>query len=175
MALTAQELVSINCSTCSSQIRLGHEQCPSCGREVTRDERDALRRRWEGTDPEAARLGDVVAYGRAALLVVAGLSLIEAFVYGALGESAPAFVFGVAISAIMVALFFFGRRRPLAAMVVGLAAYLGLQALAATVSMLSVFQGLLFKVLIIAALGSGIGAEVHRRRQEKKLLRRRPA
>src|SRR5262245_53974039 len=91
-------VVSILCSSCEAQIRLGDEHCPSCKRQVTRDEVDALRRRWEASDPEAARNSDAVAYGRLALVIVAGLSLIEGLVYGALGESLTVLVFCLGIS-----------------------------------------------------------------------------
>src|SRR6476620_2763108 len=95
-------LVSIQCSTCEGQIRLGDERCPSCKRQVTRDEIDALRRRWEGSDPAAAQSGHAVANGRVSLLVVAGLSFIEALTYGVIGESLPVFAFCMGISAGMV-------------------------------------------------------------------------
>jgi hypothetical protein len=164
---TIQDLVSIRCSTCGAKIKLGDESCTSCKRQVTKDERDALRRRWEGADPEAARHGLAVAYGRAALLVVAGLAFIEGLVYGVIGESMPTLAFGAAISAIMIALFFWGRRRPLTAMVAGLALYLLLQSLAAIVSLQTLAQGVLIKILVIVVLTGGIGAEHHHRKMEK--------
>jgi hypothetical protein len=173
MGVTAQELVSIHCSTCPGQIRLGDEICPSCKRTITRDELDALRRRWEGTDPEAAQLSNDVAYGRAALLVVAGLSLISGLVYSVIEESFRPLAFALTISAVMVGLFFWGRRRPLAAMVVGITAYLVLELVGALVSPESILRGILFKIFIIGTLGAGISAEVHRRKQETQLLRRR--
>jgi hypothetical protein len=159
---TARDLVSIQCSTCDTKIRLGEAHCTSCGREVTRDEIDALRRRWEATDPEAARRSDAVAYGRAALLVVAGLAFIEAMVYGLLGESVRTLAFGLAISGCMVALFFWGRRQPLASMVVGTTIYLVLQGIAVIVSEASLGQGILIKILIVVTLIGGIVAEIRR-------------
>jgi hypothetical protein len=169
----AATFVSIQCSVCHGQIRLGDQLCPACGRTLTEDELDALRRRWEGSDPEAARLGNAVAYGRATLLAVAGLSFIEALIYGVIGESLPTLAFGGVISASMIALFFWGRRRPLPAMVVGVAVFLGLQVLATIVSVAALAQGFLLKIFVLGAFAGGIGAELNRRRQEKMSLRRR--
>ena len=166
-------VVSIQCSTCEGQIHLGDERCASCQRLATRGEVDALRRRWEASDPEAARRGDAVAYGRLALVIVAGLSFLEALVYGVIGESLPAFAFGVAISVAMIALYLWGKNRPLAAMVLGLAVYLLLQLLAAIASLSTLAQGILIKVLIVVALSGGIGAELSLRRYEKARSRRR--
>jgi hypothetical protein len=165
---TARDLVSIQCSACGAKIGLDDARCPSCAREVTRDERAALQRRWEASDPEAARRGDAVAYGRAALLVVGGLAFIEGIIYGIVGESLPAFAFCLAITACMIGLFFWGRTRPLAAMLMGSAVYLGLQVLAATVSAITLAQGILFKILMALALSGGIGAELHRRKLERE-------
>jgi hypothetical protein len=155
------------------KIRLGDDHCTSCGREVTRDEIDALRRRWEASDPEAAQRSDAVAYGRAALLVVAGLAFIEAMIYGLLGESVRTFAFCLAISACMVTLFFWGRRRPLASMVVGAAVYVVLQVLAAIVSVEALAQGVAIKVLIVIVMTGGISAELRRRKLERELSARR--
>jgi hypothetical protein len=166
-------LVSIQCSTCAGQIRLGDEHCPSCKRQVTRDESDALRRRWEGSDPEAARRGDTAAYGRVALLIVAGLSFIQAITYGLIGESLPVFAFCTGISGGMIALFFWGKRRPLAAMVVGLAVYLLLAVLPAMVSVMTLVPGILIRVSVVLALSVGIGSELSLRKREKALSRRR--
>jgi predicted amidophosphoribosyltransferase len=35
----AATFVSIQCSVCHGQIRLGDERCPACGRALTEDER----------------------------------------------------------------------------------------------------------------------------------------
>lgn len=166
-------LVSIQCSTCAGQIRLGDERCPSCQRQVTRDESDALRRRWEGSDPDAARSGDAAAYGRAALLVVAGLSFIQALTYGLIGESVPAFASSMGLSGGMIALFFWGKRRPLAAMAMGLAVYLLLMVLGAIVSVTSLVPGILIRVSVLLTLTVGIGSELSLRKREKALSRRR--
>lgn len=163
-----RDLVSIQCSTCEAEIRLGDRHCKSCGREITRDEIDALHRRWEASDPEAARRSDAAAHGRAALLIVAGLAFIEALVYGVIGESVRIFSFCMVISASMVALFFWGRRQSLAAMVVGLSVYLLVQGLAATFSVRTLTEGLLIKSLVVIVLIGGIGADLHRRELEKR-------
>src|SRR3954464_13559133 len=126
-------VVSIQCSTCEGQVHLGDDRCRSCQREITPDEIDVLRMRWHASDPEAARRSDAAAYGRLALVIVAGLSFIEALIYGVIGESVPAFAFGLAISATMIVLYRWGKRRPSAAMAVGLAVYGLLQILAAVV------------------------------------------
>jgi hypothetical protein len=173
MEPTVKDLVSIQCSTCRAKIRLGDSHCPSCMRKVTRDEIAALRRRWEAADPDAARRGDAVVRGRAALLVVGGLAVFQGFLYGVLAESVPTFAFGVVIGAIMVALFFWGARRPVTAMVAGLAVYLVLQALAAIGSVITLGQGITFKVVTFLALTAGISAELHRRKLEKDVARRR--
>jgi hypothetical protein len=172
MQPTARDLVSIQCSICGEKIRLGDHHCTSCGREVTKDEIDALRRRLEASDPEAARRSDDVAYGRAALLVVAGLAFVEAMVYGLLGESVRTFAFCIAISGCMVALFFWGRRQPLVAMVVGAAVYLALQAIAALVSVETLTQGVVIKVLVVTVMIGGISAELRRRKLERELTGR---
>jgi hypothetical protein len=170
---SARELVSIQCSTCGAQIRLGEESCASCGRKISRDESDALRRRWEAADPEAARRSDVVAHGRAALLVVAALAFMDAIVYGVIGESVPTLAFDLVITASMIALFFVGARRPLGAMVAGLTVYLVLQVAVAMVSWSALAQGVFFKVLVVVALTTGIGAEAYRRKLENDVVRRR--
>ena len=175
MQPTVQDLVSIQCSTCGAKIQLGDEHCRSCGRKVTRDEIGALRRRWEASDPEAARRGDAVAYGRSALLIVAGLAFVEAVVYGFIGESIPALASCMVVSGSMVALFFWGRRRPLAAMFGGLAVYVLLQVLAAIASVMTLAQGLLMKIVVLMTLSAGIGAELHHRKLTKDLVRRRAA
>jgi Zn-dependent protease len=41
--------VSIFCPGCNQRIHMGDRSCPGCGRGVTSDEKDALRRRWEAT------------------------------------------------------------------------------------------------------------------------------
>jgi len=168
MATTARELgVSINCATCDNQIRLGDETCSACKRVVTSDEIAALRRRWEAADPEAARRSNDVAYGRASLLVVAGLLFIEALIYGVINESLKTFVFGSALSAMMIGLFFVGRRDPLAAMIAGLTVYVLLEVIAAIATIVSLAQGVLIKFLVIAALITGISAERQLRKHQK--------
>jgi hypothetical protein len=69
-------------------------------------------------------------------------------------------------------LYRWGKRRPSAAMAVGLAVYGLLQILAAVVSPATLFQGVLIKILVIAALLGGIGAELYLRKYEKALSRR---
>jgi hypothetical protein len=170
---TAQDLVSIHCSTCDTKIRIGDERCTSCKRKVTSDEIEALRRRWEASDPEARRRGDAVAYGRGALLVVAGLAFIEAMIYGLGLESMPTLAFDLVIGASMVGLFFGGRRRPFDAMVAGATLYLVVQGLAAIVSLETLFQGILTKILIVMTLTGGIGAELRRRKLERAVAGRR--
>jgi hypothetical protein len=170
---TFRDLVSIQCSACGAKIRLGDEHCPSCTRKVTRDELAALRQRWEAGDPAARRRGDAVAYGRAALLIVGGLTFVEGVIYGIIGESIPTFAFSVAITACMTALFFWGKARPLAAMITGGAVYLLLQGLAAMVSAATLVQGIRIRILIVVALAGGIGAEVRRRRLERGSKARR--
>jgi len=172
MEPSAQELVSIDCSTCGNQVRLGDECCTSCKRQITSDEIAGLRRRWVASDPEAARRSDAVAYGRVSLVVVAGLSFIEALIYGVIGESLSVFVFCVTISATMTGLFLWGRHRPLAAMIAGLSLYVLLQGLAAIVSVWVLAQGILIKILVVTSFTAGISAELHLRKYEKNPARR---
>lgn len=174
MEPSAQELVvSIDCSTCGNQIRVGDVSCTSCKRQVTDDEIAALRRRWEASDPEAARRSDAVAYGRLSLLLVAGLSFLEAIIYGLVGESLPVLVFGVTIAATMIGLFLWGRREPLLAMVTGLSMYVLMQGIAAVATVWALTQGILIKIFVIASFTAGISAELHFRKQERNLSRRR--
>jgi len=108
-----------------------------------------------------------VAYGRASLLVVAGLLFIEALIYGVINESLKTFVFGSALSAMMIGLFFVGRRDPLAAMIAGLTVYVLLEVIAAIATIVSLAQGVLIKFLVIAALITGISAERQLRKHQK--------
>ena len=132
-----------------------------------------MQRRWEASDPEAARRGNAVAYGRVALLLVGGVVFVQGIVYGLIGESLPIFAFCAAIGACMIALFFWGRARPLAALITGSAVYLGLQALAAVISPVTLVQGLLSKIVVVMALAGGIGAELHRRKLQRESAARR--
>jgi hypothetical protein len=162
--------VSIFCSTCPAQIRVGDAHCPSCHRPVTADETADLRRRWEASNPEAARNADQAAYGRYTLVIVAGLSAIEGLAYGVVGQSVPALLFCGLVTAVMVGLFLWSGRRPLAAMVIGTLLYVGLQA-AGGLSPWDLLRGLLFKLFVIIALVGGITSELRRQRQEQRMAR----
>jgi hypothetical protein len=158
--------VSIVCAPCGGEIQLGQRRCPSCNRELTREELGALRARLEASDPVARRSGDKAAYGRFALLVVAGWSVIEGILDGVVGASTSVLAFCGVIAAIMTGLFFWAARRPLAAMVTGLAIYAGLHLVAFLVSPGILLQGLRVKILIV--FGAGIAAELSFRRRENR-------
>lgn len=157
--------VSIVCSSCRGEIRLGDKSCPSCRRQITKDEARALRARWEASDPEAARQSDWIVYGRYTLVVVALLSAVEGIIYGMFWESpSPAISSGVVI-AVMLGLFFWSEGRELAAMLLGLSIYVSLQVLGTAISDLHLAQGTRTQVFVIVTLSSGIAAELALRRR----------
>jgi hypothetical protein len=166
-------VVSILCSSCDAMITLGDARCSGCQRVLTPLEKDTLRRRWEASDPDAARSSDTVAYGRLGLVVVAGLSLIDGMISLVLSQATAALILSVIITLVMLVLFWAAGRRPLTALFSGLAVYLLLQLLAALVAPWTLVQGILIKFLVIAALTGGIGAELYLRRRLRTIARRR--
>jgi hypothetical protein len=164
-------VVSIVCSTCPGQIRLGDTRCPSCQRPVTSEETDALRRRWEASDPEAARNADSAAYGRYTLVIVAGLTVVEGLAYGVVGQSLSAAVFSGVVTAAMLGLFLWSARRPLPALVMGTSIYVGLQ-LVAVASPWDLFRGIIIKLFVTIALVGGLLAELRLRRRTRQVAGR---
>lgn len=159
-------VVSIVCSTCRGAIRLGDVRCTGCGREVTDEEAQALRRRLEASDPEAARAADQVVYGRFALLMVAGFQLLSILIYGFIGESVAAVVLGLGLMGLFIGLFLWSGRRPMAALIIGITVYVMLQLGAFLVSPWTLAEGWLVKCLVLSALAAGIAAQASREARE---------
>ena len=139
---------------------------------MTRDEKQALRRRWEASDKTAAELSDSVAHGRYALVVVAGTLLLNGLFYGVVGGSAASLALCLVLAAAMLGLFFWSGQRPLAALATGTSAFVVLRIITALVSPLTMALGLLTKLLILGAMVGGIGAELRFRKRERERARK---
>jgi hypothetical protein len=164
--------VSIVCRSCRGQVRIGDKTCPGCGRYITDDEQAALQRRWEASDPEAARRAEESSWARWAILLVAGSYLLGAVVSGFLTNSVLAAAPGVLLCGIMVGLFFLSAKAPLPALLAAFGLFLAEQLVSFLVLPWSLLLGMMMKVVIVTALATGIGAELKSRRQRRALRRR---
>jgi hypothetical protein len=161
-------LVSIVCSSCRGPIGLGDDSCRSCGREVTRGEKLALRRRWQGSDARAAGDSEEVASGRYALLAVSGVAVLDAMIGGFFANAGASILVPLVVCAVMLGLFFWSARQPLLALGSGLALFLAVQAIMLLVAPAGVLRGIVFKSLILVALIAGITAEWSLQRNERR-------
>jgi hypothetical protein len=165
--------VSIVCPACRSNIHIGDDACKKCGRGVTKDEKRALERRWEASDPDVATASDNRYWGQVSIAVAAALALIQA----AFLAGIPAVMMGgLAVALVLCGLFVWSFRSPLAACVCALAVY-SLWWLGQLVFVtLLAFDGLLLRTLrivILASLMAGASAEWNMRRQRRAIARSR--
>jgi hypothetical protein len=153
--------VSVLCRGCDAKIRFGERQCPGCARSLDADELDALEARWHAADPAAARDAAGVHYGRAAIVVVAVLALIEAGVWWALADDASAALRALAVAVLFAILLVASYRWPLSSTGLATFSYLVLwvRQLAS-----NPFAGLsALRALIFFGLLAGFIAELHAR------------
>jgi hypothetical protein len=166
--------VSIDCATCGARIRLGDERCPGCQRATTRDQKRALRQRWESSDREVAKSSDSSYWGRLAIAVVAFLSTGQGLFLFFVEEGLPAkWITGSAL--LLWAAFVLSLRSPLWGCVAALAIY-GVSWLAQiALAPAAALSGMELRILLVLALTSGLGAElrIRRRLRAMKTLQRR--
>jgi hypothetical protein len=162
--------VSIVCPACRTNVHIGDDACRKCGRRVTNDEKRALQRRWEASDPDVATASENRYWGRVSIAVAAALELIQA----AFLAGIPAVMMGgLAVALVLWGLFVWSFRSPLAACVGALAVY-SLWWLGQLVFVtLLAFDGLLLRILILSSLMAGVSAEWNMRRQRRAIARSR--
>src|SRR6476620_7130471 len=114
--------VSIDCASCGARIRIGDERCAGCRRRVSRDEKRALRMRWESSDREVARAGDHSFWGRVAILGVSAIATVQGGFFLAF-ELRAAAVWVFASAVLLWAMFAWSLRAPLPAYVGALIIY----------------------------------------------------
>lgn len=109
-----------------------------------------------------------VAHGRFGLLVAAVLVFVHGFIYGGMLQSHAILGCGSILTFLMVGLFFLAARYPLTALLIALAAYIGVEILLALVSPLNLGQDMIMKLLILVALTGGIGTSLAMRRLQRR-------
>jgi hypothetical protein len=149
-------VVSIPCSDCPGQIRLGEERCSGCGRAVTPDESRALRERWAASDSQAAKWVEESYWGRVAMGGAAAIATLQALL--AL-ESTPALTWGILGAVVLWGLFAWSFRDGRLAAGVAIGAYLVWWFAPLVFAPLWLLDGGILKIITLIALVTGFGAE----------------
>jgi hypothetical protein len=148
-------VVSILCSSCPRQIRLGEERCSGCGREVTSEERRALRDRWAASDSQAAKWVEEAWWGRVAMGAGAAMATVQAL----LSLESGMFAWGVVGAIVLWALFAWSFHDGRRAAGVAVGAYLVWWIAPITFAPFWLNDGAMLKIVTLIALLAGFGAE----------------
>jgi hypothetical protein len=157
-------LVSIFCSECGGTVNLGDISCAKCGREVSKDEKRALQRRWEASDREMAKAAEDSYWGRTSIGAAAGLATIQ--ILFSLGASTLA-IWGACGAGALWILFGWSFRDGWSACGLSVIVYLLWWFAPLAFAPVAVLDGVLFKVIILTALAGGFAAEANMRRRQR--------
>lgn len=161
-------LVSIFCSQCGGTVNLGDTSCETCGRRISRDEKQALQRRWEASDREMAKAAEESYWGRTSIGAAALLATIQTFL--SLGVSTLALWSACGAGALWI-LFGWSFRDGWSACGISVIVDLLWWFAPLAFAPLAVLDGVLIKVIILTALAGGFAAEANMRRRQRAVMR----
>lgn len=149
---------TMNCSHCGQEMDATATFCDHCGYPEN------------GTDQQKSRFIGKMAFNKSwnedakkkiksaknTLYVLSGVMAVFGFIQYTVHESIYALGIDFALSLVYLALAFWTDTKPLIAVLIGLLLYLTIIVINAIVDPTSLFQGIIWKVVIISFLGKGI-------------------
>lgn len=147
----------IACSACDHQNPDGSSFCEGCGTEL----RDLRKVAQIADEVEAEFRLDQVKKARTAFLVVGVLQVVGGLIAGAVapvGQGTFVLIAELAVAAVFFGLAWWSSRQPFAAAIVGLFVFAGLHLTAAMLDPLSIYKGIIIKVIVIVVLVRAVKA-----------------
>lgn len=161
--------VSIVCSSCGGNVRLGESACSKCRRPLTRNERRALQTRWQASDRAVAAAVEETFWGRVSMAAAAVIASLHLVLVLPAGVAVIQWSLGVSLA--LWVLFGLSFKIPLAASAAALILYAVWWLGQIVLAPLLAFDGFLLRVIVLSALIAGVGAEARLRRRRRALVR----
>lgn len=155
--LTAEPTIPL-CTHCETVITQDTAFCPECGYPEKGTEQDVAKfyARRAMAKNNTIDAEEKINSARNTLFVIGGVVMLFGFINFYIDEDNTKLIVNFIICAIYILLGFWTKQKPLVALLLGLLLYITTVVISAIFEPVTLFKGILWKVLIIGYLGKGI-------------------